>query len=236
MGTDCGSSPGALDVDEFVRLAREGRDLLGRGESDRGCLEASGRAHVVAWRAPVRRGRSAVRDRPDQFDGTELRLQASADMARAAISSGSGADEIAGLPGARCRGHPLRDDFVEILMRALDQSSRTPEALAAYGSTTANCIADELGSDPAPALQALHLDLLRAAPAAGCCTSRRSNVPSPLTRLVGRDDEVARVSKTAPERAPGVHRGPGWRGQDAELATELAGKAMRSTWTAFVVR
>lgn len=56
--------------------------------------------------------------------------------------------------------HPLRETFAGQLIRALAGAGRTGEALAAY-ERCRGYLADELGTDPGPALQQLHLRLLR---------------------------------------------------------------------------
>ncbi|MFC7403574.1 AfsR/SARP family transcriptional regulator [Georgenia alba] len=86
--------------------------------------------------------------------------------------------------------HPLRESLWLRLLRSLRVEGRTAEALAAYGELRVR-LADELGADPAPELQALHLDLLRGtAPAATPARVPRT-LPADLPHFVGRDAELA---------------------------------------------
>ena len=58
---------------------------------------------------------------------------------------------------------PLDEPSVEVLLLALDAAGRATSALEAYASYRER-LADELGTDPGPRLQELHLRLLRAEP------------------------------------------------------------------------
>ncbi|WP_375001534.1 BTAD domain-containing putative transcriptional regulator [Aeromicrobium sp. CTD01-1L150] len=55
--------------------------------------------------------------------------------------------------------HPLRESLWERLLLCLDRSGRTAEALEAFEELRTR-LAEELGVDPAPALRAIHRDLL----------------------------------------------------------------------------
>jgi DNA-binding SARP family transcriptional activator len=57
--------------------------------------------------------------------------------------------------------HPLREPLVARLMRALQAAGRRGAALAAYDQARSR-LADQLGTDPAAELAALHLEILRA--------------------------------------------------------------------------
>ncbi|MCT2591357.1 winged helix-turn-helix domain-containing protein [Streptomyces sp. N2-109] len=59
--------------------------------------------------------------------------------------------------------HPLRERLVSLLMLALYRSGRASDALLAYESARLR-IAAEMGSDPGPALRALHGRILRQEP------------------------------------------------------------------------
>ena len=67
--------------------------------------------------------------------------------------------ELADLTGT----HPAREHLAELHMRALYATGRTAEALAAYARLRTH-LADQLGLDPAPALQRLHRSILRREP------------------------------------------------------------------------
>ncbi|MEV4415537.1 BTAD domain-containing putative transcriptional regulator [Catellatospora sp. NPDC049609] len=92
----------------------------------------------------------------------ELHASAREEAAEAALDRGEvcveDAEELAA-------AYPLRERPVRLLMRSLHARGRTPEALAAYGRYRRR-LADTLGTDPSPELNALHLTLLRDSPAA----------------------------------------------------------------------
>jgi len=117
--------------------------------------------------------------------------------------------------------HPLDDRIWTLYLRALADTGRTGEALDAYERHRRH-LADELGSDPSPDLQALHLALLRGDTAT--TMPRRDRLPAGLTTFVGRDDTVADLAD-----AVGAHRlvtivGPGGAGK-TRLAIEVARRA-----------
>ncbi|MGE7386873.1 AfsR/SARP family transcriptional regulator [Streptomyces sp. NPDC004126] len=118
------------------------------------------------------------------------------------------ADELAALVGR----NPLRQRLSAALMRALYRSGRQSEALTVYRELRER-FADELGIDPGPELAGLHEAILRQdpalAPAAVSSTPAavlpasasasapgpriRTNLPAPVSSLVGRGDEITRV-------------------------------------------
>jgi DNA-binding SARP family transcriptional activator len=63
--------------------------------------------------------------------------------------------------------HHLSEPLAETLMRALAVAGRPSEALARYADLR-QCLADDLGCDPGPTLQRLHLAMLRAAQVGTC--------------------------------------------------------------------
>ncbi|MFC4112486.1 BTAD domain-containing putative transcriptional regulator [Nonomuraea zeae] len=89
-------------------------------------------------------------------------------------------------------GHPLRERLRAVHLRALYRAGRQSEALAGYGDLRRR-LADELGVDPGPELVALHQAILEQDPALEPPARPRTNLPAPLTRLVGREAAVAEV-------------------------------------------
>jgi DNA-binding SARP family transcriptional activator len=86
------------------------------------------------------------------------------------LATGQGGDGLVAELERAVTTHPLREGLRALLMRALDAGGRTAEALAAYADLRER-LADEVGLDPSPALQALEADLRAGRPPA---THRRS--------------------------------------------------------------
>ena len=141
------------------------------------------------------------------------RLAALGDRIDADLQLGAGAEVIGELEEL-VAAHPLHEQFVGRLMAALAAAGRTADALTAYQSLRAR-LADELGTDPGPDIQAQHLQLLRG--------SEPDPYPAPVrhTNLRGRGVQLRRPGDRAgPGRAAAGrrpadhHRRAGRRGQD----------------------
>ena len=120
--------------------------------------------------------------------------------------------------GELVAGHPFRERLRAAHMRALYRSGRTDEALDDYDGP-ARLLADELGLDPGPELVALHQAILRGDPGGTRRPRPRvrrrpaTNLPAPVTELIGRDDAVA-GARAAGRRAAGHADRPRRRRQD----------------------
>lgn len=108
--------------------------------------------------------------------------------------------------------HPLRESLWALLIRSLAAEDRAAEALAAY-DVLRGVLAEELGADPAPALQELHRQLLQPDPAPvtpGAPPGAAPTVPRQLPAVVrdfsGRHEELARLGALL---APGDEVTPG---------------------------
>jgi DNA-binding SARP family transcriptional activator/tetratricopeptide (TPR) repeat protein len=113
------------------------------------------------------------------------------------------------------RQHPLRERLHAHLMLALARAGRPAEALEAYGDAR-RVLADELGIDPGPDLQALQTSILagdaapvprRPAPASAMnAEPQPSPVPQQLPAAVryftGRDQELKALSELLDEAGP----------------------------------
>jgi predicted ATPase/DNA-binding SARP family transcriptional activator len=92
--------------------------------------------------------------------------------------------------------HPFRERLRAAHLRALYRSGRVTEALDGFHDLRTR-LAEELGLDPGPELVALHRAVLAGDPAEDAPAPRRARsvvaLPAPVTRLIGRDEHVARV-------------------------------------------
>ncbi|MGH3205212.1 MAG: ATP-binding protein [Streptosporangiaceae bacterium] len=179
---------------------------------------------LALWRGPALQdaGEFAV---PYALRLHQLKLDATLTWLEREIAEGRAAAHVAGLEALAAES-PLNEKVATLLMRARAATGRQAEALAVY-ETLRGRLADELGLDPGPDLQAVHLEVLRGkvkadpAPGANGNASVRTNLRAQLTSFVGREDDVARVG-----RALDAHRlvtlvGPGGAGK-TRLASEVA--------------
>ncbi|TDB82306.1 AfsR/SARP family transcriptional regulator [Actinomadura sp. KC216] len=144
----------------------------------------------------------------------ELRLSALEVHAEARLDLGDH-EVVAAELRAAVDEHPLRERLRASYMRALHGAGRPADALATYEDLR-HRLAEDLGTDPGPALADLHLAILRhTLPASG-------NLPADITPLIGRDtamDELADVL-TGPARMVTL-TGPGGVGK-TRLAVAVA--------------
>ncbi|MGW0658626.1 AfsR/SARP family transcriptional regulator [Streptodolium elevatio] len=128
----------------------------------------------------------------------EERLTALEERAEARLELGEHRLLVAELAALTAR-HPLRERLHAAHLRALYGSGRQSEALDGFRELR-DRLADELGVDPGPELLALHQAILEQDPAldppqaADRPPRRRSNLPTALTTLVGRDQAVEEVA------------------------------------------
>lgn len=172
----------------------------------------------------------------------ETRLDAIADRHDAQLALGGGNGLVAELE-ALVAAHPVRERFTGQLMTALAATDRSAEALAAYEHLR-RFLADELGTDPAPGIQAVHLAVLRGeVPAAHATGSRagqdgetvlvRTNLRSSISSFVGRGDELERVDELLATGRLTTLVGPGGAGKTRlanEVAAHWVGRVESGVW------
>ncbi|MEV0164997.1 BTAD domain-containing putative transcriptional regulator [Nonomuraea fuscirosea] len=122
----------------------------------------------------------------------EQRLVAEEELAETRLALGEHgllAADLTGLVAA----HPLRERLRAAHVRALYLAGRQGEALASHRDLRRR-LAEDLGLDPGPELAALHQAILSRDPSLTPPPTRpRTNLPAPLTHLVGRDEAVTKV-------------------------------------------
>ncbi|MFC8830443.1 BTAD domain-containing putative transcriptional regulator [Streptomyces sp. NPDC057137] len=218
------ADPGAVDADHFQQLLDRAREVA----------EPRARAALLAEALAVRRGPAYADFADEEFARTaaarldEQWLTAVEEQADARLELGEHAlvaDELTDLVSL----HPLRERMRAAHVRALYLSGRQDAALRGYTDLRTR-LAEELGVDPGPTLTALHRAILAqdpaltAAPSPATSAARPpSNVPAPLTELIGRGEAVDEV-----RRLLGAHRlvtltGPGGVGK-TQLALATAAR------------
>ena len=148
----------AVDARRFERVAAEGRDALARGDNaDASRLLADA---LGLWRGPAlqeMRYEPFAAGEAERLE--ELRLTCLGERIDADLALGRHAELVAELQ-ALVGEHPLSESLRAQLMLALYRGGRQADALAAYRDAQ-RVLADELGLDPSPELQALERDILR---------------------------------------------------------------------------
>ncbi|MFI0409219.1 BTAD domain-containing putative transcriptional regulator [Actinomadura sp. 3N508] len=177
---------------------------------------------LALWRGPAYadfRDEVFVRNAATRLE--EQRLTAVEEQAEVRLELGEHsllADEL----GEQVAAHPLRERLRAVHLRALYQSGRQTEALAGYDELRQR-LADELGLDPGPELAALHQAMLRQDPAL-LPARPRTNLPAPLTELVGREQAVAEAGALLGSARLITLTGPGGVGK-TRLALAVAERA-----------
>ena len=151
----------------------------------------------------------------------ELRLEATVTFLTRELDAGRAAACVGPLE-VLVGEHPLHEKLAGLLMRALAATGRQANALAAYEALRTR-LADELGVDPGPQLQAVHLEVLRGeiAMAPPSADRARTNLRAQLTSFVGRRGDVVRLRKTLESYRLVTLVGPGGAGK-TRLAAEVA--------------
>ncbi|QXG76603.1 winged helix-turn-helix domain-containing protein [Modestobacter sp. L9-4] len=151
----------------------------------------------------------------------ELRLTAAEQRLAAGIALGQPAGALAELEEL-VTDHPLREPLCVLQVRALRLLGRPADALAAYDRCRAQ-LADELGLDPSPALQAEQLAVLRGQPPEPEAPAPRGGSPlrSTLTSFLGREAELTGVQRLLDAGRLVTLLGPGGAGK-TRLALESA--------------
>ncbi|NUP24478.1 MAG: AfsR/SARP family transcriptional regulator [Streptomyces sp.] len=144
------------DVDLFVfeHLVHEGTAALDRNDPSTAAETLT--TAIALWRGP------ALADLPDRTTAAThpeaLRREATRARIEADLRLGRAHNAVPELRQLT-KTHPYDEPLHALLIRALRDTARPADALAAY-ETARHTLADGLGTDPGPELRALHTELL----------------------------------------------------------------------------
>ena len=219
------ATPEDVDLFVFERLVREGRAQLDEAPETAG---RTLREALSLWRGP------ALADLPDRTTAAtrpeSLRQEATRARVEADLRNGHAHDAVPELRELT-ETHPYDESLHALLIRALRDTGRAADALAAY-ETARRALADGLGTDPGPELRALHGELLTprpppvATPGPYTPTSpsradRTGNIRPRLNSFVGREPELDAIRSELHRVRLVTLTGPGGSGK-TRLAEEAA--------------
>lgn len=145
----------------------------------------------------------------------EERVTALGDHAEARLDLGEH-HTLAGELGELVARHPFCERLRAVQLRALYQSGRQSEALAAYAEHRTR-LADELGIDPSPEVTALYQAILEQAPALRAASPTRpvTNLPAAAHPLIGRSADLLEIRDSMTTTRLLTLTGPGGVGKSA---------------------
>ena len=229
-----------VDVARFRRLHRDGAAALAADDAVTAAEQL--RAALEQWRGAALQDVTAPWAAAAAQQLEDQRLSASEDAAEAELRLGELAAATARLQPI-VAAHPLRERPHGQLMRSLALAGRQADALAVYDALRSH-LAEELGLDPSPQLQQLHIDVLdqrldpatppttpRGTPPAtpppdpaeagpGATDRALTRPPVPASSFVGRTQEQDRLAELIASDRVVTVTGPGGAGK-TRLVTEL---------------
>ena len=218
------AAPDDIDLHRFERLAGDGARALADGDPAKAAAVLDDA--LALWRGPALAG---LPDRTADAARLETRrLDALRARHTAALALGDAERSLPELT-ALCDGHPLDEPLQALRLRALRDTGRTAEALAAFEDVR-RLLADRLGSDPGSELRALHAELLKPeqdpAPA-DRGSGPPGNLRARLTSFVGREADIATIRADLAAARLVTLLGPGGAGK-TRLSQEAADTLRRN--------
>lgn len=210
------AAPDDIDLHRFERLAGDGLRALADGDPAKAAVVLDDA--LALWRGP------ALTGLPDRTaDAARLRTR-HLDVLRArhtaALALGDAEQSLPELT-ALCDGHPLDEPLQALRLRALRDTGRTAEALAAFEDVR-RLLADRLGSDPGAELRSLHAELLKPGPAPETRVGAPpGNLRARLTSFVGREADIETIRADLTAARLVTLLGPGGAGK-TRLSQEAA--------------
>ncbi|MFD8252052.1 BTAD domain-containing putative transcriptional regulator [Streptomyces werraensis] len=213
------AAPDDVDLHRFERLAGEGLRALGDGDPAKA-------ATVLDDALALWHGGPALPGLPDRTAEAARVETRHLDVLRArhtaALALGDAEQSLPELT-ALCDSHPLDEPLQALRLRALRDTGRTAEALAAYEEVR-RLLADRLGSDPGAELRALHAELLEPEtpePPARPGGGTPGNLRARLTSFVGREADIEAIRADLSAARLVTLLGPGGAGK-TRLSQEAA--------------
>jgi predicted ATPase/DNA-binding SARP family transcriptional activator/tetratricopeptide (TPR) repeat protein len=190
------AAPDDVDLHRFDRLAAEGARALADGDPAKAAAVLDDA--LALWQDPPLadlpdRTAEAARWETRRLDARRARLTAALALGRA----GTALPELTAL----CDTHPLDEPLQCLRLRALRDTGRPAEALAAYDSVR-RLLAHRLGTDPGPELRSLHEELLHNDGHAAPPSADGHPAPPPVDARPGRPAPGARPVQPAPDGRP----------------------------------
>jgi predicted ATPase/DNA-binding SARP family transcriptional activator/tetratricopeptide (TPR) repeat protein len=190
------AAPDDVDLHRFDRLAAEGARALADGDPAKAAAVLDDA--LALWQDPPLadlpdRTAEAARWETRRLDARRARLTAALALGRA----GTALPELTAL----CDTHPLDEPLQCLRLRALRDTGRPAEALAAYDSVR-RLLAHRLGTDPGPELRSLHEELLHNDGHAAPPSVDGHPAPPPVDARPGRPAPGARPVQPAPDGRP----------------------------------
>ncbi|MGC0331026.1 putative ATPase/DNA-binding SARP family transcriptional activator [Streptomyces sp. SAI-170] len=213
-----------IDLHRFEHLVHTGTTALTHNDPHTAAHHLT--TALALWRGP------ALADLPDRTTAATrpeaLRLEATRTRIEADLRLGRARTVVPELQELT-KAHPYDEPLHALLIRALRDTDRTADALAAY-ETARTALADALGTDPGPQLRALHAELLQVKPGPPPAPTpplpprrpeRTGNLRPRLTSFVGRELEIDAVRSELHRARLVTLTGPGGSGK-TRLAEEAA--------------